>query len=502
MKISDIINNSMNIIKSVKETKDLSIASIEYDSRKVSADSLFVAVEGFQSDGHSFIENAISRGCKSIIISESRLDDFSHLADKGISILAAENTRRALSIASAIFYDSPSKKLHVTGITGTNGKTSITYLLESIYSTCGFSCGVIGTVNYRWKDKVFDAPNTTPESKDIHEMLSNMLSDGVTHVILEISSHGLELNRADDIELNSAIFTNLTRDHMDFHKNFDAYFNAKKKLFDILERSPKLNKTAIINTDDEYGRKIYNGKEGYSFAMNSYGLEYGADISAQKNSIEDKITGLNYILSCENKSYNISLRLAGLFQVYNSLAAFGSAYYSGISGDSAVHGMNSLPAVPGRLQVVESPAGFFAVIDYAHTSDALLKLLQSIKDMPHARIITVFGCGGDRDKTKRPIMFNTALEYSDIVIVTSDNPRTEDPLLIIKDIISETKKDGAWMVEPDREKGIALAIGKAAKGDIVVIAGKGHEDYQIIGKTKNHFDDREMALKYMNERIA
>ena len=502
MKISDIINNSKDIIKSAGETKDLNIASIEYDSRRVAADSLFVAVEGFESDGHSFIENAVSRGCKSIIISESRLDDFSHLLNKGVSILVSANTRRALSIASAIFYDHPSKKLHVTGITGTNGKTSITYLLESIYSTCGFSCGVIGTVNYRWKDKILAAPNTTPESKDIHELLSNMLNDGVTHVILEISSHGLELNRADDIALDSAIFTNLTRDHMDFHKTFDAYFNAKKKLFDILEQSPKLNKTAVINTDDEFGRKIYNEKDKYSFAMNSYGLEYGADISALKNSIEDKITGLKYILNCENKSYDISLRLAGIFQLYNSLAAFGSAYYSGIGGDSAVHGMNSLPAVPGRLQVVESPAGFFAVIDYAHTSDAMLKLLQSIKDMPHERVITVFGCGGDRDKTKRPIMFKTALEYSDMVIVTSDNPRTEDPLLIIKDIISGTNEDRAWMVEPDREKGIALAIGKAARGDIVVIAGKGHEDYQIIGKTKNHFDDRETALKYMNERIA
>ncbi|MCL2155182.1 MAG: UDP-N-acetylmuramoyl-L-alanyl-D-glutamate--2,6-diaminopimelate ligase [Leptospirales bacterium] len=501
MKISDVINNSMNIIRPVFASKDLHVTSIEYDSRKVAYGSLFVAVEGFESDGHSFIESAINKGCKSIIISESRLDDFSYLSDRGISILVSENTRRGLSIASSIFYGYPSKRLHVTGITGTNGKTSITYLLESIYSAAGFSCGVIGTVNYRWKDKVFDAQNTTPESKDIHELLSLMLRDGVTHVILEISSHALELNRADDIELNSAIFTNLTRDHLDFHKTFDAYFNAKKRLFDILERSHKLNKTAVINIDDEFGRKIYNAKDKYSFAINSFALKDGADITALDNSIEDKITGLKYTLNCEDKSYDISLKLAGKFQVYNSLAAFGSAYYSGIAGDTAVQGMNNLQAVPGRLQVVESPSGFYAVIDYAHTSDALLKLLQSIKGMPHEKLITVFGCGGDRDKTKRPIMFKAALEYSDIVIVTSDNPRTEDPLLIIKDIISEMS-DGDCIVEPDREKGIALAVSKASRGDIVVIAGKGHEDYQIIGKTKHPFDDREIALKYINERSA
>ncbi|MCL1833448.1 MAG: UDP-N-acetylmuramoyl-L-alanyl-D-glutamate--2,6-diaminopimelate ligase, partial [Leptospirales bacterium] len=480
---------------------DWNVASIEYDSRKIVDGSLFVAVEGFESDGHSFIENAVNNGCKSIIISESRLDDFSYLSDRDISILVSENTRSALSIASSIFYDFPSRKLHVTGITGTNGKTSITYILESIYSACGFSCGVIGTVNYRWKDKVMPAPNTTPESKDIQELLSLMLNDGVTHAILEISSHGLELNRADDIELNSAIFTNLTRDHLDFHKTFDAYFNAKKKLFDILERSRKSDKTALINIDDEFGKKIYDGRAGYSFAMNSYGLKDAADITALNNSIENRITGLKYTLNCRDRSYDVSLRLAGKFQIYNSLAAFGSAYYSGVDGEAAVHGMNGLEAVPGRLQVVESPHGFYAVIDYAHTSDALLKLLQSIKDMPHEKIITLFGCGGDRDKSKRPIMFKTALEYSGIVIVTSDNPRTEDPLLIIKDITAGIK-DGSCIVEPDREKGIALAVSKASSGDIVVIAGKGHEDYQIIGKSKHHFDDREMALKYISERIA
>ena len=499
MKISEIVNNSMNIIKQVSAPKDLDVASIEYDSRKVIPGSIFVAVEGFESDGHSFIENAVNKGCKSIIISKSRLDDFSYLSEKGIIVLVSENTRRSLSIASSIFYDYPSKKLHVTGITGTNGKTSITYLLESIYSEAGRSCGVIGTVNYRWNDKIFIAQNTTPESKDIHELLSLMVNDGVTHAILEISSHGLELGRADDIELDSAIFTNLTRDHLDFHKTFDAYFNAKKKLFDILEKSAKQNKTAIVNIDDEYGRKIYDEKSKYSFAMKSFSLKNTADITAIENSIEDKITGLKYTLNCENKSYDISLKLAGKFQVYNSLAAFGSAFYSGVDAASVVRGMNMLQAVPGRLQVVDSPIGFHAVIDYAHTSDALLKLLQSINEMQHEKIITVFGCGGDRDKTKRPIMFKTAIEYSDIVIVTSDNPRTEDPMLIIKDITSEMK-NGDCIVEPDREKGIALAIGKASSGDIVVIAGKGHEDYQIIGKTKHHFDDREIALKYINER--
>jgi UDP-N-acetylmuramoyl-L-alanyl-D-glutamate--2,6-diaminopimelate ligase len=499
MKISEIIQNSGVSINSVGGFNDSEIISIEYDSRKGIEGSLFAAVEGFESDGHSFIESAVDKGCRCILISEKRSDEFARFADRGVVILVSNDTRRALSAVSSAFYGNPSGKLHVTGITGTNGKTSITYLLEAVYASQGISCGVIGTVNYRWKGKTLPAPNTTPESKDIQELLKTMLDDGVTHVIMEVSSHALELNRVDDIEFDSAIFTNLTVDHLDFHKTIDAYFNAKRRLFDLMEKSPKKNRTAVVNIDDEYGRKLYSEKSKYSYSIKSFGTTGDGDFKAIGNSIDNRITGVRYRLSCDAASYNVELKLAGRFQVYNSLAAFASAYYSGINREAVIRGLGSLKAVPGRLQVVESKLGFYAVVDYAHTGDALLKLLQSINEMPHNRVIAVFGCGGDRDKTKRPVMGKIAFDNSDIAIVTSDNPRTEDPEQIIKDITAGMG-DGDYVVEPDRELAIALAVQKASSGDIVVLAGKGHEDYQIIGKTKRHFDDCEMAAKYMRER--
>jgi len=499
MKISEIINNSKALIKSVGGFTDAEIISIEYDSRKGTEGSLFAAVEGFESDGHSFIGSAVDNGCRCILISDSRLDEFAHFADRGVAILVSDNTRRALSAVSSAFYGNPSGKLHVTGITGTNGKTSITYLLESVYSSAGFSCGVIGTINYRWKGKTLPAPNTTPESKDIQELLKMMVDDGVTHVIMEISSHALELNRVDDVEIDNVVFTNLTGDHLDFHKTIDAYFEAKKRLLGLLDKSPKKNRTAVVNIDDDYGKKIFSEKGKYSFTMRSFGTTGDADFNAINNSIDNRITGVRYRLSCDNTSYNVSLKLAGRFQVYNSLAAFGSAYFSGINREAIIRGLSLLPSVPGRLQVVKSKLGFYAVVDYAHTGDALLKLLQSVNGMPHEKVIAVFGCGGDRDKTKRPVMGKIAFDNSDITIVTSDNPRTEDPDLIIKDITAGIGS-GNYIIEADREKAIAIAVEKASAGDVVVLAGKGHEDYQIIGKTKRHFDDCEMVLKYMKER--
>lgn len=499
MKISGIIKSTGSLIKPADRFNDTDIASVEYDSRKVSESALFVAVEGFESDGHKFVESAVNGGCRCVLVNESRYGEFTHLGDKGVAVLVSPDTRRALSAVSSAFYGNPSGKLHVTGITGTNGKTSVTYLLESVYESQGIPCGIIGTVNYRWKGKTLPAPNTTPESRDIQEMLRMMLDDGVTHVVMEVSSHALELNRADDIEFDSVVFTNLTGDHLDFHKTFEAYFSAKKKLFDLLEKSPKKNRTAIVNTDDDYGRKIFSEKNRYSFVMKSFGTSGDADLKASENSVENRITGVRYTLVCGDDEYGVSLKLAGRFQVYNSLAAFGSAIFSGVKGDAVIKGMGLLASVPGRLQVVESKLGFYAVVDYAHTGDALLKLLQSVNEMPHGRVIAVFGCGGDRDRTKRPVMGKIAFDNSDTAIVTSDNPRTENPEMIIKDIIAGMGS-GDYIVEPDRESAIELAVKKASAGDIVVLAGKGHEDYQIIGRTKRHFDDREMALKYMAER--
>ena len=499
-KVSELVKESGGLVCLAEGAcGDISVSSVEYDSRKVTEGSLFIAVEGFESDGHMYIQSAVDKGCRVILVSGGRISECREQADSGITLLVSNNTRKALSVLSASFYGNPSRSLHVTGVTGTNGKTSITYIMETIYGSRGIKCGVIGTVNYRWSGKVIPAPNTTPESKDIQELLRHMLDDGVTHVIMEVSSHALELNRADDIEFDTVIFTNLTGDHLDFHGNIESYFQAKRKIFALLALSSKQKRTAVINMDDDYIRRIYAERRIYPYDMITFGIEHDAALKADKNSIEDKITGVSYRAAMNGSTLDISLKLAGRFQVYNSMAALGAAVAAGISMEDAVSGMSLIEGVPGRLQVVDAGLGFYAVVDYAHTGDAILNLLQSVNEMPHNRIITVFGCGGDRDRTKRPVMGGIAVQNSDIAIVTSDNPRTEQPDAIIKDILEGI--DGkSYKVEPDREKAIALAVSLAEKGDIIVLAGKGHEDYQIIGKTKRHFDDREMALKYMSGR--
>lgn len=499
-KVSDLVKESGGLVYLADGVSgEYSVSSVEYDSRRVAEGSLFVAVEGFESDGHVYVREVVEKGCRAVLVSGGRVSDFMDLAERGITLLVSNNTRKALSVLSASFYGNPSKSLHVTGVTGTNGKTSITYIMETIYASQGIKCGVIGTVNYRWAGKVIPAPNTTPESKEIQELLRQMLDEGVTHVIMEVSSHALELNRADDIEFDTIVFTNLTGDHLDFHRNIENYFQAKRKLFALLARSGKSRRSAVINIDDEYIGRIYAERDIYPYEMITFGIENDAALKADKDSIEDRITGISYSASMNGSATGISLKLAGRFQVYNSMAALGAAVAAGIPLDEAVKGMSLIEGVPGRLQVVDAGLGFYAVVDYAHTGDAILNLLQSVNEMPHNRIITVFGCGGDRDRTKRPVMGRIAVENSDIAIVTSDNPRTEEPDVIIKDILQGMSGD-SYKVEPDREKAIALAVSMAHEGDIIVLAGKGHEDYQIIGKTKRHFDDREMALKYMHER--
>jgi len=497
MKLNDILKESYHFVSVAGgDVDDIEISSIEYDSRKVSNGSLFVAVRGFETDGHNYVDAAISNGCRVILVSEDRVADFINREDLGVVFLVSHDTRRALSILSSIFYGHPSQKLYIVGVTGTNGKTSITYLVENIFNKNGHACGVIGTVNYRWKGTCIPAPNTTPESKDIQELLYKMLCDGVTHVVMEVSSHALYLNRVDDVFFDCAIFTNLTQDHLDFHKTFESYFAAKKRLFELLGNSIKKERFALINIDDDYGKKIYHECNKYNFRTLSFGETKDADIYANPDSIDNRITGLRYKLYYNSKKYDVALNISGRFQVYNSLAAFGAGCSFGIDPVNVISAMRDLKSVPGRLQVVDAGLDFYAVVDYAHTGDALLKLLQSIKEMPHKRIITVFGCGGDRDKTKRPIMGNIAVENSDFAIVSSDNPRTEDPMKIIEDIKAGITLSN-YIVEPDREMAIAKAIDMAKSGDIIVIAGKGHEDYQIIGKEKFHFDDREIALKYM-----
>lgn len=472
------------------------ISSIEYDSRAVRSGGLFVAIRGFASDGHEHVASAVACGASAVLVERGRASEFSSLAERGIGILVADDVRAALSRLSAAFYGFPSRSMTVIGITGTNGKTSITYMLESILGLCGYRPGVIGTVNYRWGGRVLPAPHTTPESRDLQEMLVRMKSDGVDAVVMEVSSHALELRRADDIDFDAAVFTNLTRDHLDFHQDFDHYFSAKKRIFDILNASVKKGRFGAVNADDPYGRDILLMKQSYAYPVFSFGMADDADYAPDPSSLANTLAGLRYRLARPESGIEVALRLPGSFQLYNSLAAIAVAHRLGIPFADIMAGLGALASVPGRFDVITSDKGFAVIVDYAHTVDALEKLLRSVRELSPKRLITVFGCGGDRDKTKRPLMGKAAEDLSDIVIVTSDNPRTEDPDRIIRDILAGMKGKNHQVI-PDREEAIAAAIQKASEGDIVVIAGKGHEDYQIVGTKKIHFDDREVAARLL-----
>ncbi len=470
------------------------VTSVEYDSRAVKKGSLFVAVEGYKSDGHRFVQAAVESGAAAVCVAADRVNDFASLGERGTAILAAGDTRTALSRLSAAFFGFPSRAMLTIGITGTNGKTSITYMLEAILGKHGLNPGIIGTINYRWGGKTWPAPNTTPESRDLQEILWRMKRDGVTAVVMEVSSHALELRRADDIDFDAAVFTNLTRDHLDFHHDFEHYFEAKKRLFQLLETSFKKGRCGIVNADDEYGRELLLLRNQYSYPVKSFGIEHEADYMPEGAGIVNAIDGVRYRMERPDAGVHVALNLPGRFQLYNSLAALSVAHQMGVPYETITQGLAGLETVPGRFDVLRTERGFVVIVDYAHTVDALLKLLKSVNELAHRRVITVFGCGGDRDRTKRPLMGKVAEENSDLVIVTSDNPRTEDPELIIRDIAAGLERKNHEII-PDREEAIGRAVTVAGEGDIVVIAGKGHEDYQIIGTEKIHFDDKEVAAR-------
>lgn len=494
MKIQEIIENTgLNLYGSIKHEN---VDFAEYDSRKIIENSMFIAVKGFSSDGHDYIRKSVEDGANTIVIDQNRLDDFKDLSDS-VNILLSDNTRKALSKISSVFYGDVSKKIPVIGITGTNGKTSTTYMIEAICKEAGYTPGVMGTINYRWKEIVKDAPNTTPESLDIQRMMAEMYSDDVDIIIMEVSSHGLDLGRVDDVYFKGAVFTNLSQDHLDYHKSFEEYFLAKRKLFDLLERGASEN-FAIVNIDDEYGQRLSKYCEEKNYITKTYSSKPGADYYPVPGLLEVAIDGVTFQLNAfDNK---ISMHTAGSFSLFNATAAAATADNLNINADSIKKGLENLKSVPGRFDSIKSDAGFGVIVDYAHTEDALVKLLDSAREITSNNLVTVFGCGGDRDKTKRPLMGQAACSRSDKVIVTSDNPRTEDPLSIISDIergIQEYKD--LYSVIADREQAIAKAIQEAEKGDVIVIAGKGHENYQIIGKEKIHFDDKEIAEKYIKQ---
>ena len=485
---------------------DREVLDIVYDSRKVRPGSLFVAVRGFHSDGHLFILQAVKQGAVAVVTERHS----STAAATGTPQIVIEDSRRALALLANAFYGHPSQKLALIGITGTNGKTTTSYLVKAIIEAAGGVSGLIGTIDYRVGDNVYPAPNTTPESLDLQRLLAEMVGLGATHCVIEVSSHALELGRTLGCAFAAAAFTNLTQDHLDFHGTMDAYFRAKLLLFSGLQPE----RSAVVNLDDARAGEIIKATKAQIITT---GMTDRADIQPA-GAIQHGIRGLSFEVTTPSGTVRVESPLVGRHNVHNILTAVGIGTALGFSAEAISRGIKNMKAVPGRMEKVDEGQSYGVVVDYAHTEDALDRLLETVRELASSRIITVFGCGGDRDRTKRPKMGAAAIRGSDVVIVTSDNPRTEDPLSIIEEVeqgMTEGMRipspDAApdpvggrtpYSVIPDRQVAVATAIGMAKPGDVVVLAGKGHEDYQIIGNTKIHYDDREVAREEIRKSIS
>lgn len=469
------------------------IKGISYDSRKTQPGDLFVCVKGFSTDGHKYAAKAEAAGAAAILASD-RLEGISIPV---IYVDDGNDGRKALSAVSAAFFGRPSDSMTVFGVTGTNGKTTISYLLRAITEASGHECGVLGTIAYVYGGKTFESVNTTPESFELQRMFHEMKEDhGIKYCAMEVSSHSLALCRTDDISFDYSVFTNLTPDHMDFHHNFEDYYAAKKKLFEQTERC------SVINTDDKYGKRLYNellaeGRTVVACAIDDDNAHYRAEIiSASASGTDVEIT------AGEKKLGVMHINTPGRFSVSNALCAAAITLEAGISWDAVKAGIEQTPGVAGRFESVANSKGIPVIVDYAHTPDALEKVIKTAREFTQGRVITVFGCGGDRDATKRPLMGKVSGELSDYCVVTSDNPRTEDPDAIIADIIPGIDPTGCeYTVEHDRRRGIKKALREWKPGDTVIIAGKGHETYQIIGTVKTHFDDRETAMQIIEQEL-
>jgi len=476
---------------------DPEISSIHFNSREVQPGGLFVAIPGLKFDGHDYIGSAVSRGAAAVVSQRP--------VALNVWNIDVENSRKALAVLSSRFYGNPSEKLKIIGITGTNGKTTTAYIIEKILLQAGISVGVIGTLNYRYCGKVFDISMTTPESSDLQRILSEMLTDGVTHVVMEASSHAIFLNRIDACWMDVAVFTNLTQDHLDFHANMKDYWQSKKTLFtEHLGNGPKKDKAiAVINCNDSLGKNLF--KELPSAL--SVGFDDGCHLWPEI--IRKDQTGMEGVISTPEGMFKFETPLIGQYNVENLLCAAGACIALGLPLNIIRSGIESVEFVPGRLQSIPNSMDRFVFVDFAHTPDALENVLQTLRTLTTDRIICVFGCGGNRDRKKRPLMGQIAASLANICIITSDNPRFEDPMSIIEDILEGVRKQGlpqynpddaikptlarGYVIEPDRSRAIDLAIQISKHWDMILIAGKGHETYQVIGDQSVPFDDRVIA---------
>ena len=472
------------------------VSGVEYDSRRVSAGAVFVAMRGETTDGNRYIDAAIAQGAAAIVTDSREAFAAVQAKHTRMPVVQVEHGRRALATISANLFGHPEKKLAVSAVTGTNGKTTTAFLLEAMLRSAGKTCVLVGTIEYHVGDAVRSSPHTTPEARDLLELFRDGVAAGASEAVMEMSSHALEQERAWGVPVDTAIFTNLTQDHLDYHHTMEEYFAAKRRLFAGVGAPPP--RVAVLNADDEYGVRLAEfAREGRSEAL-TYGIERG-DFRAEEIVLRAGVT--EFAMQTPVGAVQVCSHLTGRVNVYNLLAAAAAGHARGLTLEQIAAGAEALTHVPGRFQVVREAKEFTVVVDYAHTPDALRNLTTLARELAAgARVITLFGCGGDRDRAKRPLMGKAAGEGSDVVVLTSDNPRSEEPEAIIADALPGVRETTAeCIVEADRAKAIAIAIGSARAGDIVLLAGKGHETTQVLRGGAVPFDDAEVAAAALKE---
>lgn len=489
MKLLDLLQGID--VKAISSHSDPDISQIAYDSRQVTPGALFVAIPGIKTDGHLYIPAALEAGAAAILAQQ----EVDHIPP-GIPLVQVDDCRAAMAYLASRFYGEPSRFLKVIGVTGTNGKTTTTHLIQAILEEAGWSTAIMGTLYARVGDYNIDLGHTTPESLEIEAFMAMCRDKGVKFLVMEVSSHALALSRVQQINFHAGVFTNLTQDHLDYHENMDNYLAAKLTLFGMVPATE--HSFCIINRDDPHAAQFISAAPGRAY---TYGINPGAEVQAVD--IDITLKGTRFKVICEKGNFAVEMRLIGMFSVYNALAAIAVAQAEGISADVITQALSKVQGIPGRFEEVFSSHDFTVVVDYAHTPDGLENILRTGRELTSNRLITVFGCGGDRDRTKRPLMGEIAARYSDFCVVTSDNPRSEEPQDIIADIVPGLERipHSRYAIIADRAEAIRQAIHLARPGDLVIIAGKGHESYQLIKGQRLDFDDRKVAQQILQQLV-
>ncbi len=471
--------------KEVSGPRNIEIREISYDSKRVKRNSLFVAIPGFRTDGHRFINEALLKGAQAVV-TEQKIP-----LGEGITGIRVPDTRKALALLADKFFSRPSRKIRLIGITGTNGKTTTSYFIEAILTADRKGCGLLGTIAHKIGSKTIPAQITTPESLDLQSLLSQLVKKKIKYAVMEVSSHSLQLSRIENVHFSIAVFTNLSIDHLDFHQTVENYLEAKTKLFTMLPKKA----FAVINIDDPKSNYL---RKRIPCSILTYGIEKKADVRAR--GIDLSLKGSSFKVKTKEEELDIDLSLSGRHNIYNALAAIGVAFLLKISSSAIKEGLERVGNIPGRFERIDEGQNFWVIVDYAHTDNALENMLSTCRELTKGRIILVFGCGGDRDRSKRPLMGEVAARYSDYTIITNDNPRSEEPLSIASSIEVGMKRGGGrYTIILDRKGAIRKAIEEAGSGDIILIAGKGHETTQTIGTQVLPFDDREVARKILRK---